>query len=821
MATAFFDFENFRGNNFAAIGTEQGVEFRNAIALVSVDAGGEGLFPAIAPTPGTTVLSYAEGSNFTLDIRELAPEGIAGGRLSFNYTSPNVEHSVKILDGDGNSLGTATLSSTAGRTFNVFSPFSISLPADAATIQIGSRATELAIDDLRISVDPLLVAEPLAAETPENLEGTDQPDFIDAATRSAIVSLPGDSIEAGVRFAGVSGQNNGDATILEGGTAIEFVSTIASGEGRFDYTVRFNNQTAFSTATVTVPEVGAIAGLGGNDTLSGTRGAETLDGGPDNDSIRGLTGNDTLDGGSGSDSLFGDGDGDLILGGADDDILFGGSGDDSLEGGIGDDTLDGGIGNDTMNGGEGEDVLLGRVGADVMNGDAGNDTLQGDKDSDTLSGGEDDDLLLGGAAPDTLFGGMGDDSLFGGQDDDSLFGDVGNDSLVGDGGVDTLQGGEGEDSFTYLSPKDGGTVPDRILDFNPAEDVLVFNSEPVAEDGTGGFGLSAVSLETQTLNLGQFFTAGDSLPADIPVLIYDNLSGILEYDFDGSGDGEAIAIAQFEPDENGNIPELSPERIFLVNPVDVKIPELSEVVAESFTATTPNFINGTEENDSLSATAPQPVDISVLDNDSPTGGLFVADISNISGGEAEVINNTTIRFTPTIPAPSRGSFLYTASDGTNSDLASVFVEIISVETISGFGGNDSLIGGEGNEFLLGGEGDDSLFGNQGDDVLRGEIGNDLMYGGADNDSLFGESGDDQLFGGSGIDFLYGGLGVDFLSGESGDDFLSGDQGNDTLQGGEGRDTFAYLSPQQVGEGQQDAIADFEPGSDVIVFNRST
>jgi len=819
MAEVCFDFEEFRGDNFASLGTRKRVTFsENAIALVSVEAGGEGLFPAVDPTPGSAVLSYAEGRNFTLDITGLASEGIAGGRLSFSYTSPNLEHQIKILDAEENSLRTDTLSSTAGGTFNAFSPFSISIPADAATIQIGSRATELAIDDLRISVDPVLVAEPLAAETPDSLEGTPEPDSIDAGGRSAIVSLPGDSIEAGVRFVGVSGQSNGDATIREGGTAIAFVPSIASGEGSFDYTVRFNNQTAGSTATVRVPELRAIAGLGGDDTLLGSRGGETLDGGPDNDSIRGLTGNDTLEGGSGSDSLFGDTDGDLISGGADGDLLFGGGGNDSFNGGLGDDTLDGGQDNDTLNGGEGDDLLLGRVGADAIDGEAGNDTVQGDKGLDTLSGGGDDDLLLGGAAPDRLFGGKGDDSLFGGRDDDSLFGDVGNDSLAGDGGVDTLQGGEGQDSFNYLSPNDGGTQGDRILDFNPAEDRLVFNSEAATE---GGFELSTDNTDTQTLNPGQFFTDAELVSGTFPALIYNSSTGELRYDADGSGTRAAIAIAQFEPEETGNIPELPPERIFLVNPVDFTFPELPEVVAVQDFATTPAFVNGTEGNDTLSATAAQPVNISVLDNDSPAGGLVVADIGNISGGETEIIDATTITFTPTLPAPTRGSFLYTAGDGTNSDLASVFVDIIPVETVSGLGGNDSLIGGGGDEFLLAGNGDDSLFGNRGIDVLRGETGNDLMYGGAEDDFLFGEAGTDLLLGGSGIDFLYGGGDGDFLGGESGDDFLSGDRGNDTLQGGEGSDTFAYLSRVGVGGGQQDAIADFEPGSDVLVFNRST
>ena len=93
--------------------------------------------------------------------------------------------------------------------------------------------------------------------------------------------------------------------------------------------------------------------------------------------------------------------------------------------------------------------------------------------------------------------------------------------------------------------------------------------------------------------------------------------------------------------------------------------------------------------------------------------------------------------------------------------------------VSGYGGNDTI---------LGGDGDDTLFGNTGSDHIEGGAGNDNIAAGAGNDYVLGGVGDD---------FLAGNSGNDRLSGAGGNDQLFGGPGSaDIIRGGSGKDTAA-------------------------------
>ncbi len=83
-----------------------------------------------------------------------------------------------------------------------------------------------------------------------------------------------------------------------------------------------------------------------------------------------------------------------------------------------------------------------------------------------------------------------------------------------------------------------------------------------------------------------------------------------------------------------------------------------------------------------------------------------------------------------------------------------------------------------------------------------------------DDTLDGTDEDEILIGGRGDDTINGGSGNDVLKGANGDDILAGGDGFDTLIGGSGNDTFIfeYFADALV---QEDTIADFEAGEDVI------
>ena len=123
--------------------------------------------------------------------------------------------------------------------------------------------------------------------------------------------------------------------------------------------------------------------------------------------IEGITGtnfDDTLD--ASNDSL-----GVTIAGLDGDDTITGGTGDDALSGWDDDDVIAGGLGDDYVDGDAGNDTLDGEAGNDQVIGDDGNDILDGGTGNDTLYAGADDDVLTGGTGADTLFAGAGNDAI--------------------------------------------------------------------------------------------------------------------------------------------------------------------------------------------------------------------------------------------------------------------------------------------------------------------------------------------------------------------------------------------------------------------------
>ena len=312
-----------------------------------------------------------------------------------------------------------------------------------------------------------------------------------------------------------------------------------------------------------------LYGFGGGDWLEGLGGVDTLDGGGGDDFLRGGAGADTLDGGPGFDmaaytlssvgvfvSLItdrgfgGEAERDTLisienLGGSwFDDLLVGDDGPNELEGLAGNDSLKGGGGADTLRGDRGADTLVGGFGDDTYyidnpnNVDIANDiiTEYGGEGNDrvfvsasyTLNEGADvETLTINPSFPTANI------NLTGNETGNVVRGNNGNNTLNGGHGNDELTGLGGQDWFLFDTPLDAMFNVDRITDFNVTDDTIrldatIFSSSLTVGSSVGG---SQFVIGTAALD------AGDRI-------IYNNATGAVLYDSDGTGATAAIQFAQ-------------------------------------------------------------------------------------------------------------------------------------------------------------------------------------------------------------------------------------------------------------------------------------
>ncbi len=178
------------------------------------------------------------------------------------------------------------------------------------------------------------------------------------------------------------------------------------------------------------------------------------------------------------------------------------------------------------------DILRGTGLGDKMLGRAGDDRLSGLDGADLLLGNQGQDSLYGGIGTDTLKGGANDDVLVGGEGKDILVGGSGNDRLNGGSGLDTLRGGAGNDNFVIHNSRNKA---DRITDFDPVDDSILIR--------LGGFDLD---LDKGRLE-HKHFSIGSAAADRSDRFIYNDQTGALLFDSDGSRNGPAVAIASLDP----------------------------------------------------------------------------------------------------------------------------------------------------------------------------------------------------------------------------------------------------------------------------------
>ncbi|ANY79688.1 hypothetical protein BB934_16840 [Microvirga ossetica] len=309
------------------------------------------------------------------------------------------------------------------------------------------------------------------------------------------------------------------------------------------------------------------------------------------DSAWGWGGNDSINGGAGNDS---------INGGVGNDILDGGLGNDILSGDLGNDTLMGAGGSDTLDGGEGDDIA-------VFSGNRADYTVSETQEgllvthlstkgvqvisdvefyqfagatlsraqfiaseppvvvkpeppvvqpeppvvtppvtvetttSTTLAEGS-LNLVAGGSSNISLTGNALNNSITGNVGKNTINGGAGADKVNGGSGNDTLYGGSGKDAFLFTT-KLGTSSTDRkvnfdtVKDFNVKDDSLYLDNAIFKKLGKKGSEQNPVKLDKK------FFTVGDKAKDKDDYVIYNKKTGVLSYDADGSGKGQAVEFA--------------------------------------------------------------------------------------------------------------------------------------------------------------------------------------------------------------------------------------------------------------------------------------
>ncbi len=203
-------------------------------------------------------------------------------------------------------------------------------------------------------------------------------------------------------------------------------------------------------------------------------------------------------------------------------------------------TLTGNSGNNVLNGGGGADALIGGLGNDIYvvdnAGDVVTEALNAgtDRVSSSVShalGANVENLTLAGAGTINGTGNTLNNVIVGTTGNNVLNGGAGNDTLNGGSGNDQLSGGVGLDFFVFDSALNGTANVDAIVDFVSADDRIDLEGSVFTALGADG-ALSAAA-----------FCAGSAAADSSDRIVYDQATGQLFYDSDGSGAGVSILFA--------------------------------------------------------------------------------------------------------------------------------------------------------------------------------------------------------------------------------------------------------------------------------------
>ncbi len=323
-----------------------------------------------------------------------------------------------------------------------------------------------------------------------------------------------------------------------------------------------------------------LSGGNGNDILNGAAGADRLYGNDGYNWLEGFTGDDQLFGGNAADVLLGSEGRDRLYGNEGINWLDGDIGEDELYGGNVQDTLLGGSGNDTIYSNGGDDLVIGGAGADKLYGTGGTDIIYGDDaegfvpalpakpvievptppvvtpeqpvvtptppvvtfvsvttSTNLTMTGEVKNVTATGKASVTLIGNDLDNAITGNSGKNTIRAGAGNDEVNGGYGNDNLYGAAGHDAFIFNS-KLGTAGSDRTVNFDTVSDFSV-QDDSFRLDNAIFKKLGKVGVLNKNC-----FTTGDKAKDKNDYIVYNKKTGILSYDADGSGAGQAIEFAK-------------------------------------------------------------------------------------------------------------------------------------------------------------------------------------------------------------------------------------------------------------------------------------
>jgi serralysin len=144
------------------------------------------------------------------------------------------------------------------------------------------------------------------------------------------------------------------------------------------------------------------------------------------------------------------------------------------------------------------------------------------------------DLIAGNEARNSLRGRGGDDEFYGFKGNDRIIGGKGNDWINGGTGRDDLTGGDGVDRFIFNAAIRSGNV-DVIQDFDTANDRIWLSRDVFGNLPKGVLRESAFDANAT----GRASDESDRI-------IYDETSGRLYFDRDGTGDAQARLFAELD-----------------------------------------------------------------------------------------------------------------------------------------------------------------------------------------------------------------------------------------------------------------------------------